>query len=155
MGSTKTRSLVSFFFQGSINGDNYLNMLRTEAIPALAAASGNSQPFWMQDGAPAHYRTDVRAYLDAQFPGRWIGRKGPIARPARSPDLTPCDFFLWGHIKHQVFLTEPRDIDDLKDRITRACRAISPIMCENSRRAFYDRLGYCLVENGQHFGHKL
>jgi hypothetical protein len=33
--------------------------------------------------------------LDVKFPGRWIGRGGPIAWPPRSPDLTPLDIFFF------------------------------------------------------------
>ena len=46
---------------------------------------------------------DVRNHLNAVFPGRWIGRGGPIACPARSPDLRPLDYFLWGYLKSLVF----------------------------------------------------
>jgi hypothetical protein len=28
------------------------------------------------------------------FPGRWVGRDGPIPWPPRSPDITPLDFYL-------------------------------------------------------------
>jgi hypothetical protein len=39
--------------------------------------------------------------------------------PLRSPDLTPCDLFLWGYAKEQVFVPPlPLDIDELKLRLT-------------------------------------
>jgi len=31
------------------------------------------------------------------YPNRWIGRGEPQNWPARSPDLTPLEFFLWKH----------------------------------------------------------
>ena len=37
------------------------------------------------------------------FPGRWISGCGPFDWPARSPDLTPCDLFLWEYLKDIVF----------------------------------------------------
>ena len=37
--------------------------------------------------------------------------------PPRSPDLTPCDFFLWKYLKSKVLETPPRDINDLCGRI--------------------------------------
>ena len=45
----------------------------------------------------------VRAYLNDNLP-RWIGRASGednvmLKWPQRSPDLTPCDFFLWGYVK--------------------------------------------------------
>jgi hypothetical protein len=33
------------------------------------------------------------------------------------PDLTPCDYFLWGYLKRKVFETGPRTIAGLKQRI--------------------------------------
>jgi hypothetical protein len=45
--------------------------------------------------------------------------------PPRSPDLTPCDFFLWDYIKEKVFVPPlPLDIDELKLRITAAIDTI-------------------------------
>ncbi|KAG8296099.1 hypothetical protein J6590_065086 [Homalodisca vitripennis] len=42
---------------------------------------------------PPHWGKIVRDYLNDTFPGRWIGRDGPIPWPPRSPDITPLDFF--------------------------------------------------------------
>ena len=62
-----------------------------------------------QDGALPHYHLDVRAHLNINLPGRWIGRASHndsplLPWPPRSPDLTPCDFFLWGYIKDRVYV---------------------------------------------------
>jgi hypothetical protein len=55
---------------------------------------------WFQhDGTPPHFSRRAREILDQQYPDRWIGRGGPRNWPARSPDLNPLDFFLWGHVK--------------------------------------------------------
>ena len=54
--------------------------------------------YFQQDGAPAHYTRKVRDYLNQLFLGRWIGCRDPLEWAARSPDLTPCDFFLWGFL---------------------------------------------------------
>ena len=58
--------------------------------------------------------------MDEKFPGRWMGRGSPMRWPARSPDLTPCDFFLWRFIKSKVYGTSPNGIPQLKERITAA-----------------------------------
>jgi hypothetical protein len=53
------------------------------------------QSLWFQhDQAPAHYGKDVRQWLNATYPGRWIRRGGLIAWHPRSPDLAAVDFFL-------------------------------------------------------------
>ena len=71
----------------------------------------------MHDGTPPHFALSVRAWLDQKFPGRWLGRRGPHEWPARSPDLTPSDFFLWGWTKEEVYRAKPRTMEQLEDRI--------------------------------------
>ena len=44
-------------------------------------------------------------FSNQHFANKWIGRGGPIAWPARSPDLNPLDFHLWGHLKSIVYAT--------------------------------------------------
>jgi hypothetical protein len=58
---------------------------------------------FQQDGAPPHWNTIVRDALEKHYPGRWIGRGGPISWPSRSPDISPLDFFLWGYVKDIVY----------------------------------------------------
>src|SRR5258705_3354060 len=83
------------------------------------------QRMWfLHDGAPAHFSRAVRDFLDAAFPHRWIGRGGPIAWPPRSPDLTPLDFFLWGHVKSLVYATAVETQEELTARIIAACEDV-------------------------------
>ena len=85
-----------YFFEGTVTADAYLTMLQTFFWPR---AQNHQDFYFQQDGAPPHYGLKVREWLDTNFEGKWIGRRGPIEWPARSPDLTPPDFFLWGVIK--------------------------------------------------------
>ena len=63
----------------------------------MLRATGNHVPIWFQlYGAPPHY---VRNWLNDQFQDHWIERRVAVERPARSPDLDPSDFYLWGHLK--------------------------------------------------------
>jgi len=64
---------------------------------------GNDRFYFQQHGAPPHFHQDVRAYLDKNLPGQWIGRRGAVEFPPRSPDLTPLDFYLWGTLKDVVY----------------------------------------------------
>jgi len=75
---------------------------------------------FQKDGAPPHWGSYFRRFLDATFPKRWIGRDGPTPWPPRSPDITPHDFFLWGYVKEKVFSTPVPDITNLNARITDA-----------------------------------
>jgi hypothetical protein len=71
---------------------------------------------WQQDGALPHYGQIVPDFLDDTFSHR-IGRRGTTEWPPRSPDLTPCDFSLWGIIKDRVYSQYPRDINHMKSLI--------------------------------------
>jgi len=84
------------FFDGIVDGINYLNMLRDVVVPQLRTRANFAELYFQQDGATPHYALLVRNYLDNIFPLRWIGRRGSIDWPPRSPDLTPMDFFFGG-----------------------------------------------------------
>ena len=87
-----------------------------------------------------HYRTDVRHWLNENFEDRWIGRAGPHEWPARSPDLTPCDFFLWGYLKEQVYQTYPKCINELELSIREACRRVPVHLLRKTCHSFPQRL---------------
>jgi len=50
----------------------------------------------------SHAARDSMAAVRNLFPNHVISRYGDITRPARSPDLSACDFFFWGYLKSQV-----------------------------------------------------
>ena len=74
----------------------------------------------------------VRESLNRQLPGKWIARGGPIAWPARSPDVTPLDFFFWDYVKDCVFSNPLKDIEGLKDRITEVITLFNTDMLANT-----------------------
>jgi hypothetical protein len=80
----------------------------------------------------------VQQLLNDVFPDKWIGRAGPIARPLRSPGLTPLDYFLWGHLKTVVYSSKPRSVDEQKVRITNEIHEVS----EQQLRNIFSELEY-------------
>ncbi|GFV57058.1 uncharacterized protein TNCV_2931811 [Trichonephila clavipes] len=100
---------------------------------------------------------DVRAHLQATFPGGWIGRGGPIAWPARSPDLSPLDFFLWGFLKGLVYETPVATPEDLVGRIVEAAGCVRDIpgIFEKVRCSMQRRCQACLDASGKNFEHLL
>jgi hypothetical protein len=95
-----------FFFQEkTVTGSSCLDMLINWLKPLLHRENF----IFQQVGAPPHWHQEVRNYLDANLPQRWIGRAtgdnmSPTCWPPRNPDLTPCDIFLWGYVKYKVFV---------------------------------------------------
>lgn len=85
--------LGPFFIDGNLDQNKYLDLLQMEVGPSLDDLGTNGQIIFQQDGAPAHSAAVVTTFLNETFPNSWIGRFGPFKWPARSPDLTPLDFF--------------------------------------------------------------
>ncbi len=47
----------------------------------------------------------------------WIDCRKTIESLPLSPDLTPCDFYLWGIVKDRVYIQNSRDVNRLKSLI--------------------------------------
>ncbi|KAH0817586.1 hypothetical protein GEV33_005205 [Tenebrio molitor] len=62
--------------------------------------------------------------LTERFHEHSRGRNGPVAWPARSPDLIPCDFFLWGYMKELVYSAPVDTIEILQERVDKAAEVI-------------------------------
>ena len=144
-----------YFFDGCVNGKSYLEMLKHFLIPRLAAGHYDDDVMFQQDGAPPHFATAVREFLHEKFPGRWIGRRGPIEWPARSPDLTPADFYLWGVLKDKVYCRNPMTLDQLSLVISEQIQTIDVNLCRKVCRSVRDRMAMCIRNDGGHFEHLL
>ena len=83
---------------------------------------------------------------------RVIGLGHDVEWPPRSPDITPCDFFLWGYIKDKVFSTPPRDIDDLRQKIIREFNALrdQPAFVSRAVRDMHRQTMLCVAREGGH-----
>ena len=93
----------------------------------------------------------MREFLDQTFPRRWIGRgSNSLSWPARSPDLSPCDFFLWGAIKDKVYKAKPRTIEDLKEKIKTAFNEIDTRTLQLVLENYVKRLQKCVTIEGAH-----
>jgi hypothetical protein len=70
--------------------------------------------WFQQDNATAHTVQNTMVFLKDMFPGRVISQG---LWPPRSPDLSPPDFFLWGHLKSVVYLKHPQTLADFQAHI--------------------------------------
>ncbi|KAL4096725.1 hypothetical protein QTP88_021620 [Uroleucon formosanum] len=74
------------------------------------------------------------------FPGRLVSLRENITWPPRSPDLSPCDYFLWGYLKAEVFKHRPRTIEELKKTIREEISMIPLDMLAKVMENFRERL---------------
>jgi len=84
------------------------------------------------------------------FPGPLISLGGDVEWPARSPDLSPCDVFLWGYLKEKVFKHRPRSLEDLKERIQQEIDSIPPELTRKVMKNFWERLQQCVASDCRH-----
>jgi len=90
------------------------------------------------------------AAVQELFGNRVISRFGDIPWPPRSPDLSVCDFFLWGYLKNRVYTTRPRTMDELKQRIQEEIRGIPTEMLQQAMGNLKGRLKECIRTGGRH-----
>ena len=88
------------------------------------------------------------------MPQHWIGRFGQedvtlMCWPPRSPDLTPCVFFLWEFVKDIVFVPPvPTNLQELHDHITAAVALIDRDMVTRVWNELDNRLDVCRISQG-------
>ena len=80
---------------------------------------------------------------------------GYVGWPARSCDLTPLDFAIWGIIKEKIYAVCPNSILHLKQVIEEAFQELN----EDSDLIFWiiqhteERVNLCIANGGHHFEH--
>jgi hypothetical protein len=135
------------------------HITRAQHTPSAAATVqvSHALPAVRFSPPPPHFHRNVRVLLNRVLPQRWIGRaaangdKNLLPWPPRSPDLAPCDFFLWGFFKDSVYVPPlPTSIHEIRDRITYALQAITADMLHWVWDEFDYRVDVCRVTQGAH-----
>ena len=99
-----------FFAEDTVTGKVYLDMLEDAEVQGY---------IYRQDGATPLWRKEFRGYIIEHLRGRYVGRAAATDNtctwPPRSPDLTVCDFFLWGFIMDTVYVPPlPKTLPELQ-----------------------------------------
>ncbi|PNF43976.1 hypothetical protein B7P43_G00908, partial [Cryptotermes secundus] len=153
---TKVYGLL-FFDENTVTGVTYLRMLQNWLVPQMNEDSGDY--IFQQDRVPPHWHLNVRRFLDESLPQRWIGRMGneDLALhfwPPMSPDLTPCNFFLWGFLKYAVYVPPlPTNLNDPRNRITAAVNSVMQDICHRAWDEFSYILDVICAAGGGHIDH--
>ena len=79
-----------------------------------------------------------------------MGRRGPYEWPTRSPNLTPCDLFLWDWLKEQVYSTKRTILNELEGRIREVMSSIPQEFLVKSVDAVPERLEQLVANAGGH-----
>ena len=155
VGIVDGQVLPVHWFQGSVTGQSYLDMLKNVVWPAVRGSSSRKEYWFQQDGARVHTTNDVKKFLTEKFHGRVISNGLEVAWPAKSPDLNPLDFYFWGAAESKVHEEKPKTVEDLKEVVETFSRSIQKETLWKVADNFMKRVQFCFDENGGHFQHLL
>jgi hypothetical protein len=75
--------------------------------------------------------------------------------PARSPDLSKCDFCLWGYLKGKAYESNPHTLDELRKNMLNAIQTIEVGVLRKMYLNRTTRAQKCVGPQGFHFQHLL
>jgi len=136
------------FFHSTVTSEVYCRMI--DAFIETLTEEEVFGAWFQQDNAPAHTSKKALKHLEMYFGYRVISQG---LWPARSPDLTPPDFFLWGYLKDRVFENKPLTLMHLRENIVHELSKISPQVLKHVFSSVLDRANLCISANGMHFQH--
>lgn len=145
------------FLRDTVTSKRYIEILREFVAIENALVDSSATSWFMQDGARPHRTADVFRFLEEYFDNRVIALnyscftgKG-IDWPPYSPDLNPCDFFLWGHLKDAVYRKNPQTLEQVEEIISDECAAVSLTTLQKMSANFVLRLRHLIAADGAHF----
>lgn len=148
------------FINENITANLYKGILEDSFVPFLQGIQNMTDfenAWFQQDGARPHRTQEVFSLLNEHFGKRVFALDYPEASgegiewPPYSPDLNPCDFYLWGFLKDRVYANRPTSIEELQDKIKSEIISISPEILQKVASSFLERLHYVISEDGGHF----
>ncbi len=147
------------FFDETVDNENYVKMLGDEFLPFLDRNNLLEISHLMQDGATPHTCNASLDYLHGFFgeriiSGRYRERYGyGLTWPSYSPDMNPCDFFLWGYLKDRVYRNRPTTIIELKQAILDEAANIPADVLARTINNFKKRCEGVRLAKGRHIEH--
>ena len=141
-GLSSNRIYGPYFFEDPegnarmVSTDTYIEMLNMMFVNDIYP-----DQWFQQDGKTAHTSLRAREWLTNQFGNKIISHHMEFSWPARSPDLSPLDYFLWGYVKENVFKRQPEYIEILKEIVQEVVSSIDQdvlraIMANFEKRIF-------------------
>jgi hypothetical protein len=106
---------------------------------------------FQQDGATCHTSRQSLTRIHEAFTEERTVSKG--LWPPRSPDLSSCEFYLWGYLTGKVYENNPRTINQLKENICRTIEAIDINFLRLVTLNVIKRAQKCIDANGRQFQH--
>ena len=137
----------------TINAERYMGVLKQFFVKLKRKHVDVDSQWFMQDGATPHTANCTLQWLRSKFQDRIISRRTTVEWAPHSPDLNPCNFYLWGYLKAVSYRGKPADLEELKQAVEETVRGIPMATCKAVIANFAKRVERCLAVNGTHFEH--
>jgi len=131
----------------TITKDYYIEVLRQ----LRDAVRGKRQQLWARgdwhlhhDNAPGHSSSLVQTFLVKH-------RITQVCQPPYSPDLAPCDFWLFSKLKLPLKGTRFQTANEIKENATRQLMAIPKKDFSDCFEKWKERWDKCVRSQGQYF----
>lgn len=137
----------------SLTSEVYIKLLDTKVIPELKSRLGDDfQNCWFQqDGAGVHRSKASLDYLRKTFGNRLISIKTKYTWAPKSPDMNPCDYWLWARSKQLLQKCNTGDEFELKMSISQVFGHITIQDCAKAISDFPIRIMALRRADGGHF----
>jgi hypothetical protein len=96
-----------------VNSEHYVNNILEPCFQILTEEE-KQHAYFQQDNATAHTSQHSMVVLCEIFGERIISWG---LWPSCSPDLSVCDFYLWGKLKQNMYRNNPRTLEALENEI--------------------------------------
>jgi len=131
----------------TINARNYIeDSLKPliQTIKSQRVKSGVKRLKLLHDNAKPHVAKNVIKFLNNE-------KLPTISHPPYSPDLAPCDFWLFDYIKQR--LTDQRDAESLNLAVTGILKKIPKGEYLKAFQKWEERMKLCVTYKGEYFEH--
>ncbi len=128
-----------------ITGARYLQVMKS-LKEAVRCRRPTHRDDWalLHDNAPAHIHRDVVCWLQEN-------RIERVPHPGYSPDLSPCDFWVFAELKKMVAGTRHHSLQDMMTAVDAAIQSIQPAKWAAAMERYPECLRKCIRAGGAYF----
>lgn len=150
-GIVDGKCLPIVWFEGSVNGEVYLKLLKDVLWPSIKAVATKKQYWFQQDGATCHVTQPCLDFLKLKFGDRILSRKTDHHWPPNSPDLSPLDFSFWSQAMNHLNEVKPKTLAEMKITVENFASNLSDEAIRKMARHTRKRAVACVAAGGGHF----
>ncbi|QQP55477.1 Transposable element tcb2 transposase [Caligus rogercresseyi] len=126
----------------NVNKEVYLDVMPTVVNPWMTQIATGRPYLYQQDGAPARTSNLVQNWCLENLDMFWSKEFWPPT----SPDLTPCDYYLWGVLERDTNKCADNTVDSLKAAIIQAVANLSREQVAHAVGRFRHRVETVIVK---------